>query len=106
VNPFVVGPDHFLVASLALFALGLLVTVTRRNAIGVLMGIELMLNAVNVALVTFDRALKPPAVEGQIFALFIITVAAAEAVVGLALILAVYRNRETVAVDELTELRG
>lgn len=105
-NAFVVGPDHFLVAALALFALGLLVTVTRRNAIGVLMGIELMLNGVNVALVTLDRSLAAPALEGQVFALFVITVAAAEAVVGLALILAVYRSRVSIAVDELNELSG
>jgi NADH:ubiquinone oxidoreductase subunit K len=65
-----------------------------------------MLNAVNVALVTFDRVYGPERLDGQLFSLFVITVAAAEAVVGLALILAVYRSRGTVAVDDLHELRG
>ncbi len=99
-------PTHFLVATLLLFVVGLLVVLSRRNAIGVLMGVELMLNAVNVALVTFDRVYGAGRMDGQLFAVFVITVAAAEAVVGLALILAVYRSRGTVAVDELNELRG
>ncbi len=99
-------PAHFLGVALVMFALGLAVVLARRNAIAALMGVELMLNAVNVVLVTFDRARPPGLLDGQLFALFVITVAAAEAVVGLALILAVYRARGTVAVDELTELRG
>jgi len=101
-----VSPTHFLVAALLLFAAGFVVVVSRRNAIAVLMGVELMLNAVNVALVTCDRVYGPARLDGQLFALFVITVAAAEAVVGLALIIAVYRVRGTVAVDELTELKG
>jgi NADH-quinone oxidoreductase subunit K len=101
-----ITPLHFVGVSALLFGIGLLVVLTRRNAIGVLMGIELMLNAVNVALVTFDRVYGPERLDGQIFSLFVITVAAAEAVVGLALILAVYRSRGTVAVDDLHELRG
>jgi NADH:ubiquinone oxidoreductase subunit K len=101
-----VTPLHFVGVSVLLFGIGLLVVLTRRNAIGILMGIELMLNAVNVALVTFDRVYGPERLDGQIFSLFIITVAAAEAVVGLALILAIYRSRGTVAVDDLHELRG
>ena len=101
-----ITPLHFVGVSVLLFGIGLLVVLTRRNAIGILMGIELMLNAVNVALVTFDRVYGPERLDGQIFSLFIITVAAAEAVVGLALILAIYRSRGTVAVDDLHELRG
>lgn len=101
-----VSPTHFLVAALLLFALGLVAVVSRRNAIGILMGVELMLNAVNIAFVTFDRVYGPGILAGQVFAIFVITVAAAEAVVGLALILAVYRSRATVAVDELNELKG
>ena len=101
-----VAPTHFLVVSLLLFALGLVAVLSRRNAIGILMGVELMLNAVNIAFVTFDRVYGPHVLAGQVFAVFVITVAAAEAVVGLALILAVYRSRATVAVDELNELKG
>lgn len=101
-----VAPVHFLAAAFALFAIGLLVVLTRRNAIAVLMGVELMLNGVNVALITFDRVYGPDRVDGQIFTLFVITVAAAEAVVGLALILAIYRSRATVSLDDLNELRG
>lgn len=101
-----VTPGHFLVVALLLFVLGLAVVLTRRNAIAALMGVELMLNAVNVAFVTFDRARTQPLLDGQLFALFIITVAAAEAVVGLALILAVFRARATVSLSDVTELRG
>ena len=101
-----ITPLHFLALSLLLFGIGLLVVLTRRNAIGILMGVELMLNAVNVGLITFDRVYGPAWLDGQLFSLFVITVAAAEAVVGLALILAIYRARGTVAVDDLRELRG
>jgi NADH:ubiquinone oxidoreductase subunit K len=101
-----VTPVHFLGVAVLLFGVGLLVVLSRRNAIAVLMGVELMLNAVNVAFVTFDRIYGPERLDGQLFSLFIITVAAAEAVVGLALILAIYRSRATVAVDDLHELRG
>jgi NADH:ubiquinone oxidoreductase subunit K len=101
-----ITPVHFLGVAVLLFGVGLLVILTRRNAIAVLMGVELMLNAVNVAFVTFDRVYGPERLDGQLFSLFIITVAAAEAVVGLALILAIYRSRATVAVDDLHELRG
>jgi NADH-quinone oxidoreductase subunit K len=101
-----ITPLHFVGVSVLLFGIGLLVVLSRRNAIGILMGIELMLNAVNVALVTFDRVYGPERMYGQLFSLFVITVAAAEAVVGLALILAIYRSRGTVAVDDLHELRG
>ena len=79
----------------------------RRNAIGVLMGIELMLNAVNINLVAFWRhGPTPEQLEGQLFALFVIAIAAAEAAVGLALIISVYRSRKTINLDELNLLQG
>ena len=96
----------YIVLSAALFAVGVFGFLARRNIIIMFMSIELMLNAVNVGLVTFDRVYGPARLDGQLFALFVITVAAAEAVVGLALILAIYRSRGTVAVDDLHELRG
>jgi NADH:ubiquinone oxidoreductase subunit K len=101
-----ITPAHFIGVSLLLFGIGLVVVLSRRNAIAMIMGVELMLNAVNVGLVTFDRVYGPASLDGQLFAIFVITVAAAEAVVGLALVLSEYRARGTVAVDEMAELRG
>mgnify|MGYP001178202360 FL=1 len=101
------GIEHFLTVGALLFCIGLIVALGKRNAIGVLMGVELMLNAVNLTLITFSRfAVSPRPVTGQTFAVFIITVAAAEAAVALALAVAVYRNRETVDVDQLNLLRS
>jgi NADH-quinone oxidoreductase subunit K len=91
----------WLIVAAALFCIGLYGALSRRNAIGVLMGIELMLNAVNINLVAFWRYITPQALTGQVFAIFVITVAAAEAAVGLAIIIAAYRRRDTVIVDEL-----
>lgn len=95
----------WLIVAAALFCIGLYGVLSRRNAIGVLMGIELMLNAVNVNLVAFWRYITPQALTGQVFAIFVITVAAAEAAVGLAIIIAAYRRRDTVIVDELDIMR-
>jgi NADH-quinone oxidoreductase subunit K len=95
----------WLIVAAALFCIGLYGVLSRRNAIGVLMGIELMLNAVNVNLVAFWRYVAPQALTGQVFAIFVITVAAAEAAVGLAIIIAAYRRRDTVIVDELDIMR-
>ena len=95
----------WLVVAAALFCIGLYGVLSRRNAIGVLMGIELMLNAVNVNLVAFWRYVTPQVFTGQIFAIFVITIAAAEAAVGLAIIIAAYRRRDTVIVDELDIMR-
>jgi NADH-quinone oxidoreductase subunit K len=74
--------------------------------VGILMGVELMLNAVNINLVAFWRYLEPNYTTGQVFALFVITVAAAEAAVGLAMIISIYRTRLTVNADEVDTLRG
>lgn len=90
-----------------IFCCGLYATLARRNAIAVLMGIELMLNAVNINLITFWRyGVTPQNLDGLVFALFVIAIAAAEAAVGLALIISVYRSRKTVNLDELDLLKG
>ena len=91
----------YLVLAAALFCIGLYGVLVRRNAVGILMGIELMLNAVNVNLAAFWRYITPGVLIGQAFAIFGITVAAAEAAVGLALVIAIYRSRETINVDEI-----
>ncbi len=97
--------QFYLLVAAALFCIGLFAALARRNAIGVLMGIELMLNAVNINLVTFWRYIKPSApvwdLAGQIFALFVVTLAAAEAAIGLALVIAIYRSRDTVNVEDV-----
>ncbi|HEV8075007.1 MAG TPA: NADH-quinone oxidoreductase subunit NuoK [Candidatus Acidoferrum sp.] len=94
---------HYLFLSLALFLIGAIGVITRRNVIIVLMSIELILNAVNINLVAFSRYFGD--VAGQVFALFIIAVAAAEAAVGLGIIIAFFRNRETVLADEMDLLK-
>jgi len=91
----------YLIVAAALFCIGLYVVLSRRNAIGILMGIELMLNAVNINLVAFWRYTNPQVIIGQVFAIFVLTVAAAEAAVGLALIIAIYRSRDTVVVEDV-----
>ena len=94
---------HYMVLSAALFTLGLVGVMVRRNVIIVLMSIELMLNAVNINLIAFSHQLQNAV--GQVFAVFVIVVAAAEAAVGLGIILAFYRNKETVNIDEMNLLR-
>jgi NADH-quinone oxidoreductase subunit K len=93
----------YLILAAALFCIGLYGALSRRNAIGVLMGVELMLNSVNVNLLAFWRHIEVArdSLSGQVFAIIVITVAAAEAAVGLALIIAVYRGRRTVDVDDM-----
>src|SRR4051812_35121750 len=93
-----------LVLASLLFGLGCYGVLARRNAVLVLMSVELMLNAVNLNLVTFDAWLRDTTHSGQVFALFVITIAAAEIGIGLAIVLLVFRNRATVAIDALTEL--
>ena len=97
----------FLLLSAALFCIGLYGVLARRNAIAILMGVELMLNAVNLNLIAFWRhSATMDMLAGQVFTLFVIAIAAAEAAVGLALIISVYRNRKTVNLDELDMLKG
>jgi NADH:ubiquinone oxidoreductase subunit K len=100
-----VGLTHYLVVSALLFCLGLYAMLTRRNAVAILMGIELMLNATNINLVAFNKFVAPAAVSGQVFALVVITLAACEAGVGLALVIAAYRNLETIHVDEINVMK-
>jgi NADH-quinone oxidoreductase subunit K len=90
--------------SALLFSVGIYGVLARRNAVLILMSIEIMLNAVNINLIAFDAWLRDPVMGGQIFALFVITVAAAEVGVGLAIVLLIFRNRETVDIDTLREL--
>jgi NADH:ubiquinone oxidoreductase subunit K len=99
--------EQVLVVGAILFAIGLYLALSKRNAIGVLMGVELMLNAVNVTLLAFSRfVVAPRPLDGQVFAVFVITVAAAEASVALALAVAVYKHRDTVNIDEIDLLRS
>ncbi len=99
--------EDFLAVGAILFALGFLVALSKRNAVGVLMGVELMLNAVNLTLIAFARfAEGPRPIAGHTFVVFVLTVAAAEAAVALALAVSVYRNRETVDVDRINLLRS
>ncbi|MDE2039128.1 MAG: NADH-quinone oxidoreductase subunit NuoK [Elusimicrobia bacterium] len=95
-----------LLLSGALFLIGIFGALTRRNVIGILMGIELMFNAANLNLAAFNHFLHPGGVAGQCLALFIIAIAAAEVVVGLALVLAINRNADTVYVEEFNLLKG
>ncbi len=102
-----IGIEHFLTVGALLFCLGLAIALSKRNAIGVLMGVELMLNAVNLTLITFSRfSTSDHPIAGQTFVVFIITVAAAEAAVALALAVSVYRNRETIDIDQINLLRS
>jgi NADH-quinone oxidoreductase subunit K len=96
----------WLTVSAALFSIGMYGALTRRNAIGILMGVELILNAVNINLVAFWRYISPNDVAGQIFAIIVISVAAAEAAVGLAIVIAVYRRRHSAIVEELDILKN
>lgn len=96
-----IGLTHYLILSSILFAIGLFGALTKRNAIVILMCIEIMLNAVNIAMVAFSRYIVPMLLTGQVFAVFIIAVAAAEAAVGLAIIMSIYRSRETIETDKI-----
>ena len=98
-----VGLEHYLMVSAVLFALGLLGVIIRRNVLVIYMSLELMLNAANLALVSFSRFNNN--LDGQVMVFFIITVAAAEVAVGLALIVALFRRRQTTHVEDLTTLK-
>ncbi len=95
----------YLILSAALFSIGLFGVLARRNAIAILLGVELMLNAVNINLVAFWRYLDPVQMTGQVFAIIVFAVAAAEVAVGLALVISVYRSRKTVVADELDMMK-
>ena len=97
--------NHFVVLSLVLFSLGLFCVVTRRNALGILMGIELVLNSANINYVAFARY-GSVNYDGQIFAIFVIMLAAAEAAIGLAIVLGIYQSFETIDVEATDRLRG
>ena len=101
------GPSliHFVVLSAVLFSLGLFCVVTRRNAIGILMGIELILNSANINYVAFARY-GPGGYDGQLFAIFVIMLAAAAAAIGLAIVLGIYQRFETIDVEATDRLRG
>ncbi len=96
----------YLMVAAALFCIGLFGVLARRNAVAILMGVELMLNAVNINLVAFWRYIRPEVMAGQVFALMVYIVAAAEAAVGLALFIAIYRSRDTVVVENMDLLKG
>lgn len=97
--------SSYLTLAAVLFCIGLYGVLTKRNAIIVLLSIELMLNAVNLNLIAFSKYGVNPSLTGQIFSLFTITVAAAEAAIGIAVLIVLYRGRATVNVDEFDELR-
>ncbi|KAA9027812.1 NADH-quinone oxidoreductase subunit NuoK [Niallia endozanthoxylica] len=95
----------FLALALILFCVGLYGALTKRNTVIVLISIELMLNAVNINLVAFSKLGVAPSINGQIFALFSMAIAAAEAAIGLAILMALYRNRKTVNIDEMDTMK-
>ena len=95
---------HYLILAAILFVIGISGVLMRRNLIIILLSLELMLNAVNINLVAFSHYLKDPA--GQVFVFFVMTVAAAEATLGLAIVVALYRNLETIDVDEINQMKG
>ena len=110
-----IGLPHFLIVGAVLFALGMVTVVTRRNAVGILMGVELILNAANVNFIAFNHyvaagtrlvnGVQLPALAGQVFSIFVIVLAAAEAAVGLAIVLAIYQTFKTIDVAETDLLR-
>jgi NADH-quinone oxidoreductase subunit K len=102
---FSVGLDHFLVLSALLFCIGLFGVLTQRNVIKIVMCIEIMLNAVNISLIAFSRYVTPVILTGQLFAIFVMVVAAAEVAVGIAIIFAAYRNRESVDIENFNVLK-
>jgi NADH-quinone oxidoreductase subunit K len=97
---------QFILVGAAMFSMGLYGVITRRNAVLVLASVELMLAAVNINMVAFDRYLADQLHSGQIFALFIIALAAAEVGIGIAIILMIFRNRQSADVDELNLMKG
>ena len=99
------GLEHYLILSAIMFSIGLFGALTKRNAVIMLMCIELMLNAVNISMVAFSRYIVPTLLTGQVFAIFIIVVAAAEVAVGLAIILAIYRGLVDIDVTKINLMK-
>lgn len=97
---------HYLIVAAALFSIGLFGVITRRNAIMVLIGIEIMMNAANINLVAFWRYAEPNGLTGQLFTLFGITIAATEVAVGLAILISIYRMHGSIQLNEIKELKG
>jgi NAD(P)H-quinone oxidoreductase subunit 4L len=97
--------QYFLILSAALFCIGVYGLINSRNAVRVLMSVELMLNAVNLNLMAFSNFLDSQDVKGQVFTIFVIAIAAAEAAIGLAIVLAIYRNRDTVDMEQFNLLK-
>jgi len=97
--------EHYLILAACLFSIGLYGALAKKNAVAVLMGVELMLNAVNINLVAFNKFISPDNVTGNVFAIFVIVVAAAEVAVGLALVLNIYRERLSTSVDDFDILK-
>lgn len=106
VDESTVGLSHYLVVSAILFGIGLTVIITRRNAIAVLMGIELLLNAAGLNFVAFGKFSSPDRIDGQVVTLFLIVIAAAEASLALAIVLNIFNRLNTVEVDEAKSLKG
>jgi NAD(P)H-quinone oxidoreductase subunit 4L len=100
-----IGLTHYLVLSAVLFCIGLYGALTRRNAVIILMCIELMLNAVNISLIAFSSYVVPQLLTGQVFAIFVIVVAAAEVAVGLAIVLAIFRHFKDIDIDNINLLK-
>jgi NADH:ubiquinone oxidoreductase subunit K len=100
-----IGLTHYLVLSAVLFCIGLYGALTRRNAVIILMCIELMLNAVNISLIAFSSYVVPQLLTGQVFAIFVMVVAAAEVAVGLAIVLAIFRHFKDIDIDNINLLK-
>ena len=100
-----IGLTHYLVLGAMVFCIGIWVMASKRNMIGVLIGVELVLNASNINLVAFSRY-QTGGFDGQVFALFVIVLAAAEAAIGLAILVVLFRNRNSINVEDLDTLRG
>ena len=104
-SPYGIPISWYLTVGAILFSIGLFGMMTRRSAIGMLLSIELMLNAANINLVAFGSYLKMPTIPGQVFAIFVITLAAAEAAVGLAIVINMYRNEQHIDADKINVLK-
>ena len=101
-----IGLNHYLILSALLFSIGIYGLITRNNAFRVLMSIEVILNAININFVAFAHYIDPIMVKGQVFSLFVMAIAAAEAAIGLAIIVVYFRNRGSIAVEDINRLKG